>query len=84
MGDEVDFLPADRRESFLEGDSITLSARSQACPKYQKQICNIFATLKENMKNKFDFMPADKPQRFLQIDTIILDACGQAYPNYPK
>ena len=44
MGDEVDFLPADRRESFLEGDSITLSARSQACPKYQKQICNILAT----------------------------------------
>ena len=45
MGDEVDFLPADKHESFLEYDSVSLSVGSQACPKYPKQqICNIFAT----------------------------------------
>ena len=43
-GDEVYFLPADKGESFLQVDSITLGVHSQACPKYPKQqVCNIFA-----------------------------------------
>ena len=41
MGDGVDFLPVD--ESFLQDDSITLGMRSQGCPKYPKQVYNIFA-----------------------------------------
>ena len=36
LGDEVDFLPADKHERFLQVDSITLGVRSQACPKYPK------------------------------------------------
>ena len=45
MGDEVDFLSADKEESFVQVDSITLSVRSQACPKYPKQEAQrIFAT----------------------------------------
>ena len=32
MGDKVDFLPADKHESFLKGDSITLVVCKQACP----------------------------------------------------
>ena len=44
MGDKVDFLPADKHESFLQVDSNTLSVHSQACPKYPKQqIYNIIA-----------------------------------------
>ena len=35
-GDEVDFLPADKHESFFEVNSIFLGVRSQACPKYLK------------------------------------------------
>ena len=43
MRDEVDFVPADNHERFLQGDSITLGVHSQACSKYPKQqICNIF------------------------------------------
>ena len=43
MGDEVDFLPADKHKSFLQDDSITLGLNSQTCPKYQEQqVCNIF------------------------------------------
>ena len=34
MGDEVVFLTADKRKSFLQVDSITLGVRSQALPKY--------------------------------------------------
>ena len=73
-------MPADKHESFLQGDSIFLGVCSQACPKYPKQqVCNAFQYLKENVKDKVDFLPADKRQRFLHIDTIILDVCDQAY-----
>ena len=41
-GGEVDFLPENEHEYFLQVDSITLDLRSQACPKYTKQACNIF------------------------------------------
>ena len=44
MEDEVNFLPADKHESFLQVDNITLGVHSQACPKYPKQqVYNIFA-----------------------------------------
>ena len=44
MGDEVDFLAADKNESFLQVDSITLGLHSQACPRYPKyQVSNILA-----------------------------------------
>ena len=66
MGDEVDFLSADKHESLLEDESITLSVSSQACPKYLKQ--------------QVLFLPANC-QRFFQIDTIILGGCSQACPN---
>ena len=36
LGDEVDFLPANKHESFLEVNSIFLGVRSQASPKYPK------------------------------------------------
>ena len=82
---EVDFLPANKHENFLQGDSITLGVRSQACPtQYPKQVCNILEYLKENVKDEVDFLPADKRQRFLQIDTVILDECAQACQNYLK
>ena len=34
MGDEVDFLPADKHESLIHCGSITLGVHSQTCPKY--------------------------------------------------
>ena len=37
MGDEVEFLPADKHKSFLQDGSITLDVISQTGPKYQKQ-----------------------------------------------
>ena len=70
MGDEVDFLPADKRKSFLHGDSTTLVVHSQACPEYNFTIS--LQCLKENVKDEVDFSPVDERQRFLQIDTIIL------------
>ena len=44
MGDEVEFLPADKHKSFLQDGSITLGVRGQTGPKYKKQsVYNIFA-----------------------------------------
>ena len=37
MGNEVDFLLADKHKSFLQDNGITLGVRSQTCRKYQKQ-----------------------------------------------
>ena len=39
----ADVLPADKHESFLQVDSITLGVRSKSCSKYPKQqVYNIF------------------------------------------
>ena len=43
MGDEFDFLSADKHKRFLQVDSITLGVHSQTCPKYPKQVYNAFA-----------------------------------------
>ena len=42
MRDEVDFLPANKHEGFLQVGSTTLGLFSQACPKYPKEVYNIF------------------------------------------
>ena len=45
MKDEVDFLPVDKRESFLQIDTIILGVRVQAYPNFSKeQICYFFAS----------------------------------------
>ena len=44
MSDAVDFLHADKHESFLQDGSINVGVISQTGPKYQKQsVYNIFA-----------------------------------------
>ena len=82
---EVGFLPADKRESFLQGDSIVLGVDSQHAQSTQNDKFAIsLQYIKENMNDEVGFLPADKCQRLLLIDTIILGVCGQACPNYPK
>ena len=34
--DEVNFLPADKRQGFLQNDTIILGLYGQACPNYPK------------------------------------------------
>ena len=48
MGDEVEFLLADKHKSFLQNGSITLEVIIQTGPKYQKQsVYSIFAMSQE-------------------------------------
>ena len=51
MGNEVDFLLADKHKSFLQDNGITLGVRSQTCRKYRKQ---------QVYKDEVDFLSADK------------------------
>ena len=86
VGDEVDFLPADKHESFLlvEVSPWVCIARQAQSSQNNKFVISL-QYLKENVKNEVDFfLPADKHQWFLQIDTIILGMCGQACPINPK
>ena len=76
MGYKVDFLRLQLNTKVFYKLIVSLSVdvHSQACPKYPKQVYNIFSIkkLKENVKGEVDFLPADKCQMFPQIDTIIL------------
>ena len=56
MRDEVDFLLADKHESFLQVDSITLGVRCQVSQSTQNSKFPIsLQYLKENVKDKVDF-----------------------------
>ena len=85
MGNEVEFLLADKHKSFPQDGSIDLEVISQTGPKYQEQsVYNIFVICQGRHEKWSWFLPADKCWRFFQIDTIILGVCGQACPNYLK
>ena len=61
MGDEVDFLPSVKHESFLQVDSITLGVHSQECPKSQNNKFTMsLQYLMEKVKDEVDFLPTDK------------------------
>ena len=56
MGNEVEFLPADKHKSFLQDGSIIFGVISHTGPKYQKQSQTIsLQYLKENLKDEVDF-----------------------------
>ena len=85
MGDEIYFLLADKYESILQTDSITLGVRSQISQSTKNNKFSMsLEYLSENVKDEVDFLPADKHRIFLEIDTVILGECGQTCPNYLK
>ena len=53
-------------------------------PKVPRQVCNIFAIFKKEVRNEVDFLHAGKHQSFAKVNTIIFDWCGQESPKYPK
>ena len=67
--DEVDFLHADKHESFLQIDTMIFegmvkdSQSSQNC-----KFAMSLQYLKKEIKDEVDFLHADKHQSFLQVD----------------
>ena len=56
MKNEVDFLPADKRQRFLQSDSIVLDMCGQACPSVpQKKFAIFLQFLKIEVSHKVDF-----------------------------
>ena len=85
MGDEVEFLPADKHKSFLQDGSITLGVISQTGPKYQKQsVYNIFAISQGKHEGWSWFFGCWQLLNVFQIDTMVLGVCSQACPNHLK
>ena len=63
MDYEIDFLPADKHNNFLQIDSITLGVHDRTCPKHpEQQLYNIFAISQGKRKGWSWFFPADNCQ----------------------
>ena len=82
MNGEVSFWCADKHQNLLQVDSITMGVRSQACPKYPKQICDIFA-ISQGKREGRSIKGLINVKGFL-IDIVILGVYGQECPNYLK
>ena len=84
MKDEVDFLPADKRQRFPQSDNIILDECGQAAQITQN---NKFAIplqhVKKEVSDEVDFLHADKHESLLQIDTMIFGNV-QTFPKFPK
>ena len=63
------FLPADKRNRFLQDDSMCVARHAQST---QNKFAKSLQCLKEHMKDEVNFLPVGKRDRFLQIDTIML------------
>ena len=91
VSDEVDFLPADQHESFLQINTMISDGDDQALPKFPNSKFAIsLQYLKKEVRDEVDFFHADKRlkfpehQGFLQGDTVIIDGHGQAFSKYSK
>ena len=74
MKDEIDLIPTDKCQRFLQIATIILGASGQACPNYSKK--NMFAIflqyLKKELINEIEFLHADKYESLLAIDSMSL------------
>ena len=91
MSDEVDFLHADKHESFLQFDfntldikllyTVILSLLMDMIKHSQRTQSNKFATSLQYQKKTFSYRQTLK---FPQVGIIVLDGSAQTCPEYPK
>ena len=82
MKDEIDLIPTDKCQRFLQIATIILGASGQACPNYSKKTFAIFLQyLKKELINEIDFLHADKYESLLAQLTVWV-WCG--WPSIPK
>ena len=69
--DDLDFLPADKRQRFLQSDIIILGVCGQASQIIQNyKFATYLHYVKKDVSDKAKFLHADKHESFLQIDTF--------------
>ena len=67
MSDEVDFLQADKHESFLQIHAMTFGGDGQAFPKFpNSKFAMSLQYLKKEVRDEVEFLHVDKHQSFLQ------------------
>ena len=98
LGNEVDFLHADKYESLLQIDSMILMWMVKHSQSSQNSsFAMSLQYLKKEVKDEVDFLHADKYQSFLKVyfntldikvtyklDIIIINGLDQAFSNYLK
>ena len=92
MGDEVDFLHADKYQHFLQINTIIFDGSGQAFPKFPNSKFAMFLqNAKRKVRDEVDFWNAHKHQSSLRVDpkcdeddTIITDVHNQAFSKYSK
>ena len=80
VSDEVDFLNADKHQSFLKAVSIYFDGFDQAFSKYPEKLTISLWYCKKEVRNEDDFWHAGKHE----FNTVIFDYCFQPCPNSPK
>ena len=73
---EVDFLPADKRQRFVQIDIIIFVSRHAQSTQNKKFAYHCIISRKVWGKNEVDFLPADKLENFLQVDSFTLGMCS--------
>ena len=85
LGDEVDFLPADKHDSSLQIDTMILKRIVKHSQSSQNSKFAIFLQyLKEEVRDELDFLHADKHQSFLQVDfsNLVIKVHTRRYYHY--
>ena len=61
VSDEVEFLHADKHESFLQVNTMILNGNGKSFPKIAKQqVCNVFTITQKEVRDEVDFLHANK------------------------
>ena len=82
---EVDFLPADKHQSFLQGDVIILVVCGQACSNCPKwQVCYFFAISSERSEWWSLFFACRQAWKLAINWYYDFDGDGQAFPKFWK
>ena len=70
MSDEVDFLYADKHESFPQFDTMIFDGGGQEVPEVPKiaSLQSLYSISKKKLRDENDFLHADKHKSFLQAD----------------
>ena len=74
--DDLDFLPADKRQRFLHIGTIQVCVASHVRVTQNNKFAISLQYLKKEVGNEVDFLRADKHESLLQIDRMILMGYG--------
>ena len=82
MRDQVDFLYADKHQSFLQVCIIGFDGHAQSTQNNKFAISLKYS--KKEVRDKYHFLHGYKHQSFLQAGSVLFTGLSQTYPKHPK